>query len=99
MITKERKRVAERKLLVDRFPDGTNFYVQNGYVGNSVLWWGQRSNGYTTDISRAELYTKKEILERFVSGREEDIIWEAGHVLSNVRQHVDGQYLSREFRC
>lgn len=95
---KEEKRIQERTDKVNAFPDGTNFYVQNGYVGNSVLWWGLRSSGYTTDLSKAELYTKEEVLQRFVNGREEDRIWEAKHVLENRRQHVDGQYLNSQYQ-
>ena len=98
-ILETRERHSERRKAVEKFPDGTNFYVQNGFVGNSVLWWGKNSNGYTSDISKAELYTKEEILSKFVEGREEDRIWEAKHVLSKVKSHVDGQYLSSEYRA
>jgi hypothetical protein len=98
-LLKQRKRTEERKKAVERFPDGTNFFIQNGYVGNSVLWWAKNSNGYTTDMQKAELFTKQEVLDRFVSGRKEDIIWESEHVLSNMRTHVDGQYLSPEFKA
>ena len=98
-IQNSRKRTEERRAAVERFPDGSCFYVQNGYVGNSVLWWGRRSSGYVSEIQKAELYTKQEILDNFVSGREEDIIWEAKHVLDNVRSHVDGQYLSKEYKA
>lgn len=94
---KKNKRTVERTNAVNKFPDDAMFFIQNGFVGNSVLWWALNSNGYTTDITRAQKYTKKEVLERFVCGREEDRIWEANHVLQNIRQHVDGQYLDREF--
>jgi len=95
----EEIRIQKRTDKVNTFPDGTNFYVQNGFVGNSVLWWGLRSSGYTTDLSKAELYTKEEILKSFVNGREQDRIWNATHVLEKVKQHVDGQYLDQANRC
>jgi hypothetical protein len=39
------------------------YYIQNGYVGNAILWWGIDSRGYTTDINKAGKYTKEETLE------------------------------------
>jgi hypothetical protein len=36
------------------------YYIQNGYVGNAILWWGVDSKGYTTDITKAGKYTKEE---------------------------------------
>lgn len=97
MIQEERKRIERRRKAVERFPDDSFFYIQNGYVGNSVYWWGKDYNGYTCDITKAGLYSKQEVLDNFITGRPEDIIWESGHVLANVRQHVDGQYLSRKY--
>jgi hypothetical protein len=99
MMNREQKRIEKRRQAVDRFPDNSHFYIQNGYVGNSVLWWGKNSNGYTSDIHKAELYTKQEVLEQFVNGREEDVIWESEHIHENIRSHVDGQYLSKEYRA
>lgn len=93
------KRIKERIDKINRFPDNTNFYIQNGFVGNSVLWWAANGNGYTTDISKAQLYTKEEVLKRFVKGREEDIIWNAKHIIENIRTHVDHQYLNKDYRA
>jgi len=95
----EKIRIQKRIDKVNSFPDNSNFYIQNGYVGNSVLWWGLRSSGYTTDLSKAQLYTKDEVLKNFVNGRVEDLIWNAKHVLENIKQHVDGQYLRSEHQA
>ena len=95
----EEKRVNERRANVEKFDDDSCFYIQNGYVGNSVMWWAKNGSGYTTDIEKAQLYTKQEVLDKFVGGREEDIIWESKHVLNNIKKHVDAQYLSRGYCC
>lgn len=97
MIKNQRERIEKRKKAVERFSDDTLFYIQNGYVGNSVLWWGKNSNGYTTNINKAGLYTKEEVLKKFVNSREEDVIWESSHVDNNIVKQVDGQYLNREY--
>lgn len=99
MIIKERERIKKRKELVEKFSDDTTFYIQNGFVGNSILWWALNGHGYTTDIFNAQIYTKKEVLERFVNGRLSDVIWESKHVQSKIKHHVDSQYLSNEFCC
>ncbi len=79
------------------FPEDEMFYVQNGYVGNSVSWWRLENNGYTCDLDKAQKYTRQQILEQFVNGREEDRIWAASHVEQHIRQHVDSQYLDSNF--
>lgn len=36
------------------------YYVQNGYVGNAMMWWALDSKGYTTDITKAHKFTYDE---------------------------------------
>lgn len=93
----ETKRIRFRKNKVLSFPETEMFYIQNGYVGNSVSWWGLESRGYTTDITKAQKYTRQEVLKRFVNAREEDRIWAASHVDQHISQHVDSQYLNHQF--
>ena len=40
------------------------FYLQDSrdYVGNDILWWGLGCNGYTTNLLKAETFTKEEAL-------------------------------------
>ncbi len=92
---KERCRINERRVRIEKYPDDACFYVQNGYCGNDALWWGKGGGGYVTDINNAQLYTKAEVLNH--SWRENDRIWESKHVLSKIKQHVDTQYLQSEF--
>ena len=37
------------------------YYIKTqGYVGNCVLWWRLKSQGYTTDLNKAQKYTNDE---------------------------------------
>jgi nitrogen fixation-related uncharacterized protein len=70
------------------------YYIQNGYIGNAVLWWGIDSKGYTTDFEKAGKYTKEEA-KRIIQ-RPEDRAWECNYVDKNIKARkliIDGQYL------
>lgn len=93
---KERDRVAKEMANLDKYPDDEMFYIQNGYVGNSISWWG---NGYTCKIEKATKFTKDEIKKDHIVGRrEEDRIWAASHVENIIVKVVDGQYLNSEYK-
>lgn len=96
-ILKERARIQARLVGVQSHPDDETFYIQNGYVGNSVLWWAINGNGYTVDLEKAHEYTKDEVISHFVNSRPDDVIWAASHVRQHIRKHVDGQYLNLEY--
>lgn len=82
---------------IKSYPDDALFYVQNGFVGNSVLWWQLNGGGYTTKLNKAQAYTKNEILTGFIPGREEDRIWLKSHIDENTTVVVDGQNINSEF--
>lgn len=88
----------DRNLKIKNLPADKMYYVQDrrNYVGNSVLWWGLNSNGYTTNIDKAHKFTKQEV-QQFINGRPTDIIWESSHVEQGILRHVDGQKLNRDF--
>lgn len=92
-LIEEQKTNNIRKARVEKFPDDAIFYIQNGYVGNSALWWALGGSGYTTDFEKAQAYSKTETLERFTTGRDEDVPWESQQVLNALRQHVDANFL------
>ncbi len=96
-ILAERKRKQLRTDKVMRYGEKEMFYVQNGYVGNCVTFWGKGSSGYVTDIEKAEKYTRQQILDSFTGGREEDTIWLAREVEKKIKQTVDAQYLDYKF--
>jgi hypothetical protein len=73
------------------------YYIQNGFVGNSVLWWAEKSNGYTTDIRKAGRYTKEQAEN--ITKRPQDIAWPCSYIDSHteaLKHVIDGQYLDRE---
>lgn len=73
------------------------FYMQDsrGYVGNDVLWWAQGGNGYTTDLSKAQTYTKEEA-QRMHNSRPSDVPWPKGYIDAKTRPAVDMQYIRRD---
>lgn len=74
------------------------YYIQNGWIGNSILWWAIDSKGYTTEISKAGKFTEKEALG--IITRPEDSAWECDHVdncLEARKTIIDGQYLNYKF--
>lgn len=72
------------------------FYLQDsrGYVGNDVLWWAKNGNGYTTDLSKAHVYTKDEAVKQHEM-RETDIPWPKDYIDAKTRPAVDMQYINR----
>lgn len=73
------------------------FYLQDsrGYVGNDVLWWAKDGNGYTTDLSKAETYTKDEA-QRMHDSRRSDVPWPKSYIDGKTRPAVDMQYIKRD---
>jgi len=74
------------------------YYIQNGWVGNSVLWWGIDSKGYTTEIDKAGRFTKQQA--NSIIQRPEDKAWECNHVDKNLKAHkktIDCQYLNSKY--
>ncbi len=71
------------------------YYLQDSrtYVGNDVLWWGEGGCGYTTDLRKAEVYTKERAV-RLHNMRETDIPWPKDYIDSRTRPAVDMQYIN-----
>lgn len=72
------------------------FYLQDSrqYVGNDVLWWAQGGKGYTTDLSKAHVYSKEEAQSRH-NARRSDIPWPKDYIDQKTRPAVDMQYIKR----
>jgi DNA-directed RNA polymerase subunit RPC12/RpoP len=72
------------------------FYLQDSrsYVGNDVLWWA-KGDGYTTDLSKARLFTKEDA-QRHHNARETDIPWPKYYIDAKTRPAVDMQYIRRD---
>ena len=73
------------------------FYLQDSrsYVGNDVLWWAKNGNGYTTDLSKAETFTRAEAQQMHES-RHSDIPWPKAYIDGKTRPAVDMQYIRRD---
>lgn len=77
----------------------TLYYIQNGYVGNAILWWAIDSRGYTTELEKAGKFTKEEA--EGIIKRPEDIAWPCDYIDSRTRAHkviVDSQYLDSSYK-
>jgi hypothetical protein len=72
------------------------FYLQDSrsYVGNDVLFWAIGGNGYTTDVSKAQTYSKEDVQQMHV-GRPSDIPWPKSYIDGKTRPAVDMQYIKR----
>lgn len=75
------------------------YYLQNGYVGNAVLWWAKDKCGYTTDLSKAGKYTKEECQAIIRLGDRPERAWPVEHIDKHPVAKivtVDAQYLDRK---
>lgn len=73
------------------------YYMQDSrsYVGNDALWWAEDGNGYTTDVSWAEIFTKERAMRQH-NQRETDIPWPKDYIDSITRPAVAFQYMDNE---
>ena len=74
------------------------YYIQNGWVGNAILWWGIDSKGYTTNILEAGKYTKEEAKK--IIQRPRDRAWLCSHIDNNEKAKklvIDYQYLNDRY--
>ncbi len=72
------------------------FYVQDkrSYVGNDILFW-RDGGGYTTDVSKAEIFTKEHAMALHKS-RHTDVPWPKEYIDSKTRPAVDMQYVKNK---
>ena len=70
------------------------YYLQDkrSYVGNDILWWAKEGKGYTTDLSKAEIFTKEDAI-RHNQWRETNIPWPKDYIDGKIRPAVDMQYV------
>ncbi|MES2319957.1 MAG: hypothetical protein V4631_20955 [Pseudomonadota bacterium] len=65
------------------------FYLQDSrsYVGNDLLFWSKDGKGYTTDVSKAQVYSREQALAQHQS-RETDIPWPKAYIDAKTRPAV-----------
>ena len=73
------------------------YYLQDkrSYVGNDLLFWAKDSKGYTTDVRRAEVFTREEAL-RQNRDRDTDVPWPKDYIDAKTRPAVDVQLVELE---
>ena len=72
------------------------FYLQDSrdFVGNDVLWWGKAGIGYTTDLTKAEVFSEEYVFKQHHS-RSSDVPWPKAYIDTKTRLAVDWQYISQ----
>ena len=96
----QEKMVAELLEALEDRPEEM-YYIQNGYVGNSILWWAKDSAGYTTHFLNAGKYPKDKAIEIINNRPNGDCAWSCWHVDHNIDAHVltvEVGNLDREYR-
>jgi len=73
------------------------FYLQDSrsYVGNDMLFWALDGNGYTTDLRKAQVYTREQA-QAMHDSRETDIPWPKAYIDAKTRPACDMQYVKRD---
>ncbi len=65
------------------------------YVGNLLLWWGDKSSGYTTNFDLAGRYSKIEAESIMKSHPDRVYIWPLSYIKNKTMVAVDSQHISR----
>lgn len=73
------------------------FYLQDKrkFVGNNMLWWAKDGKGYTTDLSKAHVFSDADVAKG--ASRDTDIFWPVAYINSLSRPCVDMQYAKKAF--
>lgn len=62
------------------------------YTGGDLMFWAAGGKGYTTDVGRAQSYSKEEAM-RLHAIRPTDIPWPKAYLEARSQPAVDMQYL------
>ena len=70
------------------------YYLQDtrDYVGNDILFWAKGNKGYTTDVSKAEVFTEFEAFKQNQC-RDTDRPWPKEYIDAHTRPAVDHQHV------
>ncbi len=72
------------------------YYIRNkdaGYLGNSFIWWGKDSQGYTAYINGAGRYTKEESEKICKGNPEKNIMYKCSDIDARLHLVFDSQDL------
>jgi hypothetical protein len=73
------------------------FYMQDNrqYVGNDISWWAKSGAGYTTDVTKAEVWEERPAMLQN-KRRESDVPWPKNYIDAHTRPVVDIQCVDYE---
>ena len=68
------------------------YYIQDSrnIVGNDLIWWGHKGNGYVCSILLAGVYSKDEAVRQHEQ-RHTDIPWPKSYIDKHIKPVVDHQ--------
>lgn len=71
------------------------YYMQNKtkFTGNCVMWWRKEGNGYTSNITDAQVWNKEQAIKQMQTRPDTDVAWEKDYVDGCIQSTVDHQYL------
>ncbi len=73
------------------------YYLQDTrqILGNDLVWWAQDSRGYTTDVSKAHVFTKAQAYNQHRC-RETDLPWPKAYIDKRVHPVADSPYVDHQ---
>lgn len=77
------------------------YYIQNydqGYLGNSIIFWAKDRKGYTPDINNSHKFTEEEAKDICLNNPKKNKAWPVEYIDSNKGNQLvtDSQYLKQE---
>jgi len=74
------------------------YYIRNeGFLGNALIWWAEKGNGYTCDIRKAQKYTLDQAEK--ICERPQDTAYECDYIDNLLESHkliIDCQYVDNQ---
>ena len=77
------------------------YYIQNtnqGFIGNSIVFWALNSNGYTAKLEKAEKFSYEDAKEICKTNPDKNKAWPVAYIDNNIgtSRVTDSQYLDRD---
>lgn len=71
------------------------FVIQNGFVGNCMMFWALNSSGYTCHLSRVQTYTLEDA-QRLCRPDNDEKVWLAKDIMLKATLMTDVQKVGHE---
>ena len=74
------------------------YVIQNGYVGNAMLFWKKEGAGYTTNLDDSELFEKEaaEKIQTNCKSSHNFEVWPIDYLRTKIEPCVESQRCSHE---